>query len=309
MCAFPECGQRLVPQSQSHDDTIIVADLVHIVGERESAARGISKMPWADRNKAFNLMLLCPTHHRLVDRDPISYPVEVLYGMKAAHEAWVRERVSPDTVAEQAEAAVYGNAVDLAEGSLFSRWERITEHLIAAQPFWRNSDIERVRSFRRRIITSLFPKKHPKLEAALVRLSLLLETAVTHFLTSSKPDEQLGAWRFQYKCELLNEYNDEKYAKLKAADDEFLYRHSELVREATKAANWVVRETRTSMNPFFRNDEGLVLAYEDYGLEGASIPYEYDPSEIAMLLEDVHLGLERAKTVTERYLSWAKGEG
>src|SRR3546814_14625787 len=43
----------------------------------------------AERDDYRNLILLCPTHHTLIDRkeNEAAYPVELLLEMKAAHEA------------------------------------------------------------------------------------------------------------------------------------------------------------------------------------------------------------------------------
>ncbi|OWK45158.1 transposase [Fimbriiglobus ruber] len=41
-----------------------------------------------------NLILLCKVHHKKVDDQPETYPIEKLREMKAAHERWVKERLS-----------------------------------------------------------------------------------------------------------------------------------------------------------------------------------------------------------------------
>ncbi|MCB9551939.1 MAG: hypothetical protein H6705_08655 [Myxococcales bacterium] len=46
-------------------------------------------MAAADRDEADNLILLCPTHHTLIDKVPEQYPAELLRRWKAEHEAWV----------------------------------------------------------------------------------------------------------------------------------------------------------------------------------------------------------------------------
>ncbi len=48
----------------------------------------------ADRHSVDNLILFCPTHHKLVDDQPNEYTVENLQKFKYDHEKWVRERVS-----------------------------------------------------------------------------------------------------------------------------------------------------------------------------------------------------------------------
>jgi hypothetical protein len=41
-----------------------------------------------------NLLLLCKTHHKLIDDQPIKYDVQTLTTIKAGHERWVRESLA-----------------------------------------------------------------------------------------------------------------------------------------------------------------------------------------------------------------------
>jgi hypothetical protein len=43
-----------------------------------------------DRNRYGNLILLCPTHHTLVDRQDSTYTADALRALKRDHEEWVR---------------------------------------------------------------------------------------------------------------------------------------------------------------------------------------------------------------------------
>lgn len=302
MCAFPGCRLHLAESSPPGNKTIILGELAHIVAEEENGPRGHSPLSAEQRNEAFNLILLCPTHHTLIDQDAEKFPVEVLYEYKADHERWVRESLAPPDARNEASAQVYAAVVDLAAESMLSRWEDFTSNLLAPVPRFRKRDVEVVRAFRRKVLTALFGGAHPELEKALVRLSLLLETALTHFLTSAKWDRDENAFfEFRYTCDLLGRWDPPEWEKRHKHDEQVIDRFRELIVEATRAANWVVDATRESINPYFRNDEGRVLAYEDYGLESASIPYEYDEAQKEALRADVTLGLDREKTIMEEY--------
>ena len=214
----------------------------------------------------------------------------------------MRESLVPPDAKNEASAQVYAAVVDLAAESMLSRWEGFTSNLLAPVPWFRKTDMEVVRAFRRKVVTALFGGTHPELEKALLRLSLLLETALTHFLTSADWDnDDGGIVRFLYTCKQLDRYDHEEYFKRLEKDERVIKRFWELIVEATRAANWVVDATRESINPYFRNDEGRVLAYEDYGLESASIPYQYDEAQKEALRANVTLGLDRAKTIMEQF--------
>lgn len=67
----------------------LIGEIAHIVGESTRAARGISTLSLEERNDIDNLLLLCRDHHKIVDDDPQSYPVERLHRIKEEHIAWI----------------------------------------------------------------------------------------------------------------------------------------------------------------------------------------------------------------------------
>jgi hypothetical protein len=88
-CAFPGCDQRLTDRPWSG----VRADIAHIRGEKPGAARYAPDMTDAERNGIDNLMLLCPNHHREIDRlSPQEWPPDRLMEVKARHEAGCENR-------------------------------------------------------------------------------------------------------------------------------------------------------------------------------------------------------------------------
>jgi hypothetical protein len=85
VCAFPDCGANLVNAGAAGNETII-GEFAHIVAEQRQGPRGREEITADDRNKASNLILLCATHHTVIDRNPHIYSVHVLRQMKADHE-------------------------------------------------------------------------------------------------------------------------------------------------------------------------------------------------------------------------------
>jgi hypothetical protein len=91
LCAF--CRRVLVEEGTEHDAESVVGDECHIIGERPTAARGALGVGRDDLDEYGNLILLCKVHHKLVDDQPETYPVEKLRALKASHESWVRDRL------------------------------------------------------------------------------------------------------------------------------------------------------------------------------------------------------------------------
>lgn len=67
----------------------LIGEVAHIVGETKSAARGASHLSVRERNEAENLLLLCREHHKIVDDDTATYPVDRLHQVKADHLSWI----------------------------------------------------------------------------------------------------------------------------------------------------------------------------------------------------------------------------
>ncbi len=70
---------------------INVGEAAHIVAAERQGPRGREAIDEADRDKrASNRILLCPTHHTVVDKRPLVYTVQVLRQMKRDHIASLR---------------------------------------------------------------------------------------------------------------------------------------------------------------------------------------------------------------------------
>lgn len=78
---MPECRAHLVIGET------IVAEICHIRARRKGGARYDPTLTEEQKNSAANLILLCPTCHKLADKDKTgAYPVGDLLEIKAEHE-------------------------------------------------------------------------------------------------------------------------------------------------------------------------------------------------------------------------------
>jgi hypothetical protein len=61
--------------------------IAHIIADSPGGPRGDKELSPKLAKEFSNLMLLCDTHHRLIDREDVSgHPVELLQGFKRDHE-------------------------------------------------------------------------------------------------------------------------------------------------------------------------------------------------------------------------------
>jgi hypothetical protein len=81
-CAFPKCKTALVDLGGK-----VVGRTCHVRARSPAGPRYDVGQSDLERNAFENLLLLCPTHHDVVDADPVSYTVERLVAMKREHES------------------------------------------------------------------------------------------------------------------------------------------------------------------------------------------------------------------------------
>jgi hypothetical protein len=74
--------------------------MAHICGDKPGSNRHDPRQSEAQRDDYTNLILLCPTHHALVDRreNEAEYPASVLLQMKATHEAAIMHRLDANVL-------------------------------------------------------------------------------------------------------------------------------------------------------------------------------------------------------------------
>lgn len=94
-CSFTECRTKLCFHEAGDAAPFIVGEMAHIRGEKPSSNRHDPFQSETERDDYSNLILLCPTHHTLIDRkeNEALYTVKLLHEMKTAHEAKISERV------------------------------------------------------------------------------------------------------------------------------------------------------------------------------------------------------------------------
>jgi hypothetical protein len=86
ICQFPGCNQVLY-RDQTTKSVFNQAYIAHIVADKPGGKRGDKVLSPLLAKEISNLMLLCDTHHRLIDGpDHLNYPVAVLNGIKERHE-------------------------------------------------------------------------------------------------------------------------------------------------------------------------------------------------------------------------------
>ncbi|CDH05645.1 conserved hypothetical protein [Xenorhabdus bovienii str. oregonense] len=92
------CREDLLLDDEAKELTHLVGEVAHIVAEKKDGPRGISDLTLSARNSERNLLLLCLMHHKVIDDNPSSYPVDRLLEIKKSHENWVSENLASNPV-------------------------------------------------------------------------------------------------------------------------------------------------------------------------------------------------------------------
>ena len=90
-CAI--CKNELVIDATGKDDESVVAEECHIISPKQKGPRNDSSYPVEKLDSYDNLILLCRTHHKMVDDQSASFTVSILRQMKSNHEVWVSQKL------------------------------------------------------------------------------------------------------------------------------------------------------------------------------------------------------------------------
>jgi hypothetical protein len=93
-CAFAKCHLELAPAGAS----TTLGEIAHIIAKAPDGPRGDSPLPLESRDDYDNLILLCPTHHSIVDSNTANWPPESLQKLKREHEHWVASQLDAGSI-------------------------------------------------------------------------------------------------------------------------------------------------------------------------------------------------------------------
>ena len=89
-CQNPACNREVFAFFESGDVSTL-GELAHIIGQSEHGPRGKDSLGREERDEYENIILLCPTCHTLVDKNPEQYPADTLHMWKRHHEEKIRQ--------------------------------------------------------------------------------------------------------------------------------------------------------------------------------------------------------------------------
>ena len=279
-CAI--CKIELTQDTASVTATFNLGEQAHIVGEKDTAARGVSPLSLEERNSYHNLILLCPNDHTIIDGNPADWPVEKLYVLKSQHEAWVAETLSNVTdMVKLAKSKAVAVLVDSAVANCqLENWKNWTSYALSVDLRWSPDLIESIFEFLQKVQATIWPKEFKDLELISFHLARTLNTAAQTFARNS---EQHGDTLYPYKFYKHETNGPDRDASVKKYENWVQDCHN-LIREATKAANLFADIVRRDINPMFFIENGRFQVLEGDILGYSSSTYTYTDSEVNEIL-------------------------
>lgn len=263
LCAM--CRTPLIRESELGGSTII-GEEAHIVAREEDGPRGQSALTVAQRDYYSNILLLCPTHHTIIDSEPTGprdYPTETLLEIKQSHEQWVIENNKVDQSSQRAEEQ-WGRIVD--EFASRMRWDNWNEEIgcilePGAGPYLTHDVHARLTEIPRWVLSRIWPPSHQHLRALIEGVA----TAINDLLFIFDRDREDCPYRNNayslVKSYKIRDYDPPLYNSLLA---DYKYRVDllyDLVLEVTRYSNAICDEIRRKLDPQYRFNEGAVLLH------------------------------------------------
>lgn len=99
ICSFSGCNKKLSVGQNIGVAPYTLGEMAHIKGNKPGSNRYDQTQSDVERDSYENLILLCPTHHTLIDKaeNETEYPVAILHYMKTEHESFISNRLGEET--------------------------------------------------------------------------------------------------------------------------------------------------------------------------------------------------------------------
>ena len=126
-CGKPDCHADLFPFFESGEITNI-EELAHIIGQRENGPRGKNNLPISQRDEFENIILLCPTCHTTIDKNPQLFPNDTIKQWKKNHVESIKNLFHAPKFDSRKEAAKYLRLLFAENKAIFDKYGPYSEN-------------------------------------------------------------------------------------------------------------------------------------------------------------------------------------
>jgi hypothetical protein len=129
-CAI--CKSHITADAKGNDRDVVLGEEAHIVSEEPNGPR-FRPMSKKEVDAYTNLLLLCPSDHKIVDEQVTYYTEERLQALKREHEQWVKDKIAPTTPTIKVRDPVADKPVALQLIDTGKELMNVVAHTLAAQ--------------------------------------------------------------------------------------------------------------------------------------------------------------------------------
>ncbi|MCX5273746.1 HNH endonuclease signature motif containing protein [Streptomyces virginiae] len=287
-CAMTGCLQLLTVDMQSEETDVLITSGA-VIGEEAHIRSSQSGGPRHDTNYGVakldsyeNLLLLCPTHHSLVDKNNgVGYSVATLVEMKSQHERRVTAKLGPDGEEQRATLErMVATVLVWEQKADISNWESTSAQLNMPVPVLSDLRYGQISETAAWLLAKKWPKRFPGVTQGFDNLSTSLGDLLAHIRQCFEPKRE-GLWEFDRLYKYLSKWDPPEYKRLFRETQIRRFVLYGITAEVTKAINHAIDCVIEEVDPFYRFDSGAVLMHEGDGfLYSQVVRVEYSAKEV-----------------------------
>jgi hypothetical protein len=153
-CSKPNCHTDLFPFFENEKITNI-EELAHIIGQKKKGPRGHDSLHLTERDEFENIILLCPTCHTIIDKNPKLYPENIIKQWKVNHEENIRNLFLVPKFNSREDARKYLRPILAENKAIFNTFGPYSQNAhddqMASELMWRSLTIQKILPNNRKI--------------------------------------------------------------------------------------------------------------------------------------------------------------
>lgn len=272
-CAFAGCSQELTVNLDDLESQIIadagavIGEEAHIRSGRVDGPRYEADFPSNKIDSYGNLLLLCPTHHSIIDKHKgRAYSVRALEEMRVGHEQQMRAtRTAAEEDARRMAERLAASVQVWQNKMLLDHWQTLTWSLNGAIPRLPGRSWMAIFDTTEWLLSKDWPSAVPKVRESFERFADVLSALAGHLMHTFIATNG-DSWVLNREYKRIGGWDPSLYMKLLDESRVDCVLTWCLVIELTRAANLVIRAVREEIDPFYRWEEGVLLARDGDGI-------------------------------------------
>ncbi|MCJ8325142.1 MAG: hypothetical protein HRU29_12000 [Rhizobiales bacterium] len=278
-CSMTNCKKTLVLDETETDNPALIGEMAHMVAYSVDGPRGVSPLTLQERDHYDNLILLCRNHHREIDTQPETWPINRLEKLKIEHEEWVKQSLPEYDTQKQRDDEVFASYIDQwVQRSHLQQWQHCMQRLfIFGQPSLDEEVIHDLDGIPGWTIKRVWPEQYPTIIASLQNFALIARDLLNTFQEHAIKPYANATFHETKKFYKIDEWNKPRYSQLFKQFEYHVNLVQDLGLELTRAGNLVCDEVRANFLPTFFLEEGRLSVlsgpYEDMSWKQRVVQY------------------------------------